>query len=984
MHDLIIKGGTVVDGTGAEPYTADVAVSDGKIVDVGRINETAHRTIDADGLTVTPGFVDVHTHYDAQATWDPHLTPSGWHGVTTAVCGNCGVGFAPARPQEREFLIGLMEGVEDIPGAALSAGIRWDWETFPEYLDALDRTPKAVDLATQVPHGSVRTYVMGERGANNEAATDEDIEAMARIVREGIEAGALGFSTSRTILHKAITGEPVPGTFAGEDELFGIGRALGEAGRGVFEIAGAGAAGEDIIAPKQELEWMRRLSAEIGRPVTFAMLQVDAAPDLWRELFDLSEQAAQDGARIYPQVAGRPFGVLIGHQTDFNLFSEKPTYKKLADLPFEERIAKLQDPDVKSRILAEEIEIEEPLMAYVYSAFDKVFKLGDPPNYEPEASESVAAEAERRGVDPASLLYDMMLEKNGRELLFFPLLNYSQGSCDPIYEMMHHPRALLGLGDGGAHCGIICDASIPTFMLTHWVRDRTRGPRVPVEFAVKRMTADTADLYGLGDRGRIAPGLKADFNVIDMDALALELPVMAFDLPAGGAAAAAKVTRLPQNHRRRRSRHGRRPRDRRTAGPFGTRPALSTYTGELEPPTREPMQQFEIYVEEEILKDLRDRLARTRWPDPAPVGGWDHGTDGAYLRGLCEYWRDGYDWRAWEKQLNRFDHFKTDVDGYGLHFIHARSRHENATPLLMAHGWPGSVFEFHKVIEPLTDPTAFGGQAADAFHVVCPSIPGYGWSDPPREPGCNVRKVAALYAGLMDKLGYPRFMTQGGDWGAFITSYLGFDFPHRVAGLHLNFALGFPDPENPNAFDGLSEDEMADFGEQTKFLDTECAYQQIQGTKPQTLGYALMDSPAGLCGWIVEKFHGWTDSGDNPEDAVSRDEILTNAMIYWITGSITSSTRIYLENMRADMFTTFPGRVEVPTAYARFPREFLPPADEMGRGPLQRDTSELLPARRTFRGVGATRSARRRRPGFCQGVAPLVRHRIRSDIRWAP
>lgn len=533
MYDLIIRGGNVVDGSGQPAKVADVAVLDGRIAAVGNITEPARRTLDADGLVVTPGFVDIHTHYDAQATWDPHLTPSGWHGVTTAVCGNCGVGFAPARPSEREALIGLMEGVEDIPGAALSAGIKWDWETFPEYLDALERAPKAIDIGTQVPHGAVRTYVMGERGANNEAATAEDIEGMAAIVREGIEAGALGFSTSRTIVHKAINGEPVPGTFATEDELFGIGRALGDAGHGVFELAGAGTAGEDILAPKQEMDWMRRLSAEIGRPVTFAMLQVDAAPELWRELMELAQQASAEGAQVYPQVAGRPFGLLMGFQTDFNLFAHKPSYIEIAELPLEERVARLRDPEVRARIIAEDVEIEDPLAAYVYSAFNKVFKLGTPLNYEPEESESVAAVAASRGMEAAELLYDWMLEQDGKELLFFPLLNYAQGSCDPILEMMQHPNAVLGLGDGGAHCGVICDASIQTFMLTHWVRDRTRGPKISLEFAVKRMTRDTATLYGLLDRGLIAPGMKADLNLIDMEKLGLELPQMAFDLPAG-------------------------------------------------------------------------------------------------------------------------------------------------------------------------------------------------------------------------------------------------------------------------------------------------------------------------------------------------------------------------------------------------------------------------------------------------------------------
>jgi len=530
MHDLVIRGGTVIDGTGAPARTGDVAVADGKIVEVGRVSGAARRTLDAGGLAVTPGFVDIHTHYDGQATWDSLLAPSCYHGVTTLVMGNCGVGFAPVRPDQHAFLIELMEGVEDIPGTALHEGISWEWETFPEFLDTLDRGRYALDLGTQVPHGAVRAYVMGERGAKNQPATPEDIAAMAAIVKEGIAAGALGFSTSRTIAHRAITGEPVPGTFAAEDELFGIGRAMGSLGRGIFEVAGAGAAGEDVAAPKAELDWMRRLSAEIQRPVTFALLQVDAAPNLWRELLALSQDAAKDGAQVFPQVAGRPFGMLVGHQTKIHPFGGRPSYEALLLLPFEERIRRLRDPETKRRILAE----GKALPSMLLTRLHKFFPMGDPPRYEPTREESIAGIAEREGRDPEELLYDRMLARDGKELFLVPVLNYSEGSCDPIREMMLHPFAALGLGDGGAHCGIICDASIQTFVLTHWVRDRTRGPKLPVEFAVRRMTRDTAALYGFTDRGTLAPGQRADLNVIDLAKLELEAPVMVQDLPAGG------------------------------------------------------------------------------------------------------------------------------------------------------------------------------------------------------------------------------------------------------------------------------------------------------------------------------------------------------------------------------------------------------------------------------------------------------------------
>ena len=531
-YDLIIRGGTLVDGTGAPARTADVALQDRRIVEVGRVTGAAKRTLDADGLAVTPGFVDIHTHYDGQVTWDPLLAPSSQHGVTTIVMGNCGVGFAPVRPDQHDFLIQLMEGVEDIPGTALHEGIAWEWETFPEYLDALAKRRWTMDVGTQVPHGAVRTYVMGERGAKNQPATPEDIAAMARLVKEGIAAGAFGFSTSRTIAHRAIDGEPVPGTFAAEDELFGIGRVLGELGRGVFELAGAGAAGEDIAAPKREIDWMRRLSREIRRPVTFTLLQVNAAPDLWREQFALSVAAQEEGAQIYPQVAGRPFGLLIGHQTKIHPFGDRPSFVALLSRTLAERVRAMRDPELKRRILSERNPDQPSMLSTQYG---RTFPIGTPPNYEPSYEDSIEALAKRLGRDAEDVLYDKLLENDGRELLLMPVLNYAELNCDPIREMVLHPRAALGLGDGGAHCGIICDASIQTFMLTHWVRDRVRGPKLPLEFVVKRMTKDTADLYEIGDRGTVEVGKKADLNLIDLANLTLEPPRMAYDLPAGGA-----------------------------------------------------------------------------------------------------------------------------------------------------------------------------------------------------------------------------------------------------------------------------------------------------------------------------------------------------------------------------------------------------------------------------------------------------------------
>ena len=531
MHDLVIRGGTVVDGTGAAPAPGDVAIDGGRITAVGRVDDLGTEEIDATGKIVTPGFVDIHTHYDGQVTWDPLLTPSTWHGVTTVVMGNCGVGFAPAKPDEHEWLIGLMEGVEDIPGAALSEGMRWGWESFPEFLDFLDDQPLAIDIGTQVPHGAVRGYVMGERGARNEPATSDDIAAMARIVRDGIDAGALGVSTSRTIAHRAIDGEPVPGTFAAEDELFGLGRALGEVGSGVFELAPAGVMGEDLAAPAREMDWMCRLADATGRPVTFAMSQHDLAPDQWKDQLELALEAWDAGIPIRPQIAGRPTGLLLGLQT-FHAFRRRPSYQAIAELPLDERVERMRDPEVRAAILGEQ-PVSDPRMAFIGMGLDRTFPIGDPPDYEPAPELSVAARAEREGRDPQELLYDLLLGDEGHELLLRPLLGYSNFDLEPIREMLLHPTTALGLGDGGAHVGAICDASIETTMLTHWVRDRSRGERLPLELVVRKMTSDTASLYGLGDRGVLAAGLRGDVNVIDFDALTLHRPEMVYDLPGG-------------------------------------------------------------------------------------------------------------------------------------------------------------------------------------------------------------------------------------------------------------------------------------------------------------------------------------------------------------------------------------------------------------------------------------------------------------------
>jgi N-acyl-D-aspartate/D-glutamate deacylase len=539
MHDLVIRGGTLVDGSGAPAREADLALDGERVAAVGQDVGPGRREIDARGLLVTPGWVDIHTHYDGQVTWDPHLTPSGWNGVTTLVMGNCGVGFAPVQPGQEDFLIQLMEGVEDIPGTALAEGIRWKWESFPEYLDALEEMPRSVDVGTQVPHGAVRAYVMGERGAKNEKATPEDIQKMAALVKEALQAGALGFSTSRTILHRAKDGEVVPGTNAEDAEVLGIGRMLGEVGYGVFEVA------SDLAPEGDELAWMMRLGRETGRPVAFACLQSPFEPDKWRRLLAAADEDAAQGGCLTPQVAQRPAGLLLGWESTAHPLMFSPAWAQLAALSPAERLARLKNPETRGALIdgipdLSGLPIPEAAKL-VADGFDTMFPLGDPPDYEPGPEKRISAIAKREGRDPRDVIYDVMMERGGTGLIYLPLIGYANGDFEALREMMLHPRAVFGLSDGGAHCGLICDASTPTFLLTHWVRDRARGERLPLERVVESQTRRTAELYCLRDRGVLAPGMKADVNVIDLGALHIHAPEMAYDLPAGGRRLVQKI-----------------------------------------------------------------------------------------------------------------------------------------------------------------------------------------------------------------------------------------------------------------------------------------------------------------------------------------------------------------------------------------------------------------------------------------------------------
>ena len=539
MFDLKIQGGTIVDGTGAPRFVGDVAIRDGVIAAVGeQIEGEARETLDATGRLVTPGFVDIHTHYDGQATWDSLLDPSASHGVTTVVAGNCGVGFAPVRSGDEKRLIEMMEGVEDIPGTALYEGIQWEWETFPEYLDALDRREYAMDIAAYVPHAPLRLYVMGDRGERNEEATPEDIARMAEHVRAGIRAGAVGFSTSRSLNPKTLDGELVAGTFAGRAELEGLANAMLEGGGGLFEVVPQGETGDDASLVLGEIELLAEVSKSTGAEISFLMVQAGGAPELWRQQLEATAKANREGARLIPQVGGRPGGMLIGLES-YHGFMRRPTFRRLeAQQSGDALRAELRKPEIRAAILSEQ---DEPLapseqfgamtesMPFLFPA---MYPLGNPPNYEQTAERSIAGRAEAEGRDPWEVHYDLLVEG---EWVLGAFVNYAQASQEPLRAMIEDPSTILGLSDGGAHVKMICDASVPTYMLTHWARDRERGERLALEQIIQKQCAATARAVGLHDRGTIEVGRKADLNVIDFEGLAISAPRSVNDLPAGGA-----------------------------------------------------------------------------------------------------------------------------------------------------------------------------------------------------------------------------------------------------------------------------------------------------------------------------------------------------------------------------------------------------------------------------------------------------------------
>jgi len=529
MYDLVIRNGTIYDGKGEKPYLADLAVTGKTITKIGVIEEAGTKEIDAKGKIVTPGFVDIHTHYDGQVTWDPYLRPSTYHGVTTVVMGNCGVGFSPCKPEKRDWLIGLMEGVEDIPGTALHEGIDWEWETFPEYLDSLEKKPLAIDVGTQIPHGAVRAFVMGERGITQEKASEEEISQMGEIVKEAIKVGAFGFSTSRTEKHRDSSGSLTPSITADKDELVEIAKAVGELDKGVLQGI------SDFYDFQSEFDIFKEMSFASGRPISITVEQQDARPEWWLQLLDGIKEAQDNGIRMYGQVPPRATGILMGLTASLNPFTLYPSFLEISNLPLDQKVELMKDPDFKKKILLEKpVSIGNPLLDEIITSFNKMFRLGEPANYEPDPELSVLSESKRLNLIPQEIVYDMLLEKDGRALIYHPLFNYEFGNLNHVETMLKHPYTIAGLGDAGAHCGAISDASFPTTLIQHWGRDRDRGEKLPLETLIRMQTYETSQLLGIKDRGLLVEGLKADINVIDFDNLTIHEPEIVNDLPAGG------------------------------------------------------------------------------------------------------------------------------------------------------------------------------------------------------------------------------------------------------------------------------------------------------------------------------------------------------------------------------------------------------------------------------------------------------------------
>ena len=533
MYDLVIRNANIVDGTGQPAFSGDLAINNGKIAAVGDVKAKGKREIDAQGKLLTPGWVDVHSHMDGQATWDPLCSPAANHGITTLIMGNCGIGFAPCEPNAdaQGRLITVVEDVEDIPGAALHEGVKWDWESFPEYLDAVEKFPRAIDVGAQVPHCAVRTYVMGERGAKNEIATPADVSAMAAIVKEGIESGAIGFTTSRTELHTTGGDQAMPGTYADEAELLGIGKVIGElGGKGIFGLV------SDFHNWEQEMDWMKRLSVDNHCQINFVLFfREEADWDRVLKQLDYCRQANAEGAQLIPHVGARPVNILLSWDGTINPFSFHANYGSLAVMSHEDRLAELQKPEVRAAIVAEDLPLMgDSFMDTIIGGYDKLYPLGNPPNYEPAPEDSIAAKAAEAGVSPQEFCYDLMMQDNGKTVVYFPCFGYGANDLSRQVELLEDSSTVISLADTGAHCGVLCDASIPTQMLSYYVRDRERGHRLKLEDVVKMQTFDTARCVGLEDRGTLEVGMKADLNLIDFETLQLESPQIIYDLPAGG------------------------------------------------------------------------------------------------------------------------------------------------------------------------------------------------------------------------------------------------------------------------------------------------------------------------------------------------------------------------------------------------------------------------------------------------------------------
>ena len=941
-HDLVVRGGTVVDGTGQPPFVADVAVQRGRIVAVGQDVGRAHREVDARGAIVTPGFVDAHTHYDGQATWDPDLTPSSTHGVTTVVMGCCGVGFAPVRPDERDFMVRIMEGVEEIPGAALEEGIRWEWESFGEYLDTLEGQRRAIDVATQVPHCALQSYVMGRERALDDDARDEDIQEMAALTHQALTAGALGFSTSRTILHRAKGGELVPGTHSDPRELLAIAGALGNAGHGVFQMI------SDHMGDDPDFPWMKAIAERSGGPLVFTLAQKSKDPLAYRAVLErLARCEREEGLDLRAAVPWRPPGVLLGLGATLHPYSFHPSARALRGLSVEAKVVAFRDPAFRAKLAAEETTADNPILRAMLTRADNQFVLGDPPEYEPPPETSIQAQATRTGRSVDDVLFDALAADEGRGFLYVPFASYVGGDFGA-------PRNDRSSARDGFPLGQRRPRGLRVRLKRDHLHDDALGPRSTTRSdaapGVRRAETDAGDRRTLraagpraGGRGDEGGPQRHRSRRAASPRSHRRLRLAPWRTPTDAAG-----RRVPRHPRRRRShRRGWRA-DRGASRETRARTAVTSLTSDASLRVR----PYPVEVDAVALANLRARIDGTRWAEEATDKR--QGIARNTLREVMAAWRE-HDWAPCAAALDSFGSSVTTIDGLDVHFLHVRSPREDAPALLLTHGWPSSPLEFVRVLPRLRED----------FHVVVPSLPGFGFSSKPTESGWGVERIADAWDALMRGLRYGRYIAHGGDWGSMVTLALMRRHSARCAAGHITFLAAPPPPEVLSAPSVEEQDALLAIAKHRKGGS---GYAEVQRTRPQTLGYSLVDSPVGMAAWLLEKYEAWTDGPGFGQ--LPMTWLFDQLTLWWLTASGASAARIYWESYaHADV-----SPVEGPMGLSVFPGEIVRPSERWARSSLR----QLVYYQRAER--GGHFAAAERPELFAQELCAFVEPSRRNDM----